>query len=1071
MPDQTTQDISVKVLLPALTPDHQFNKPKNAGRWHGVSSNELVGISNGLDAKPAKLQVNSIPDVWARLLLFESALFNEAHKLHNTILGEWRGLLALIALKEIKNLSLFSVSSISLNSEIKENNEVWHSSLSDLIPPTQVFNNTTWANLFLFVIDKKPVGITSPTTLVATSTDYSGLTLSRSQISWYDGERLKDPTQSDLSQADKQSLASWLNNLHEQLKNESPLDKDRLNSLLKLIEDYRDSLYKSPEKATLSHHGFGISGINAGVFTFLDKPVASLMNTHCNVQLIHSKEKSPLLPIYLVDTDIAEKWKKQPSQVSVYGAYTLASIPYEGLMPNVHNKLGIHDITTAEIWSPQVLFNENLYYVNTEKAFPGTVREKWHQNQIPKIQNQDISLILPLNPKLLEHYTSADLLERIVFTQETSGDITVNLTVHLSGFDENTPLPYVITKKYTRDKMFDFTQVPILEVFPNFVSNNWKAYYVAYSSDNLSATFQATPYPSNPPEINIPLHQNAKRCVWKNESFPEAFICSHKGKGELATKEIGLLLLESPQSIDNPNREFTVGVDFGASGTMLYYSDGKSPQTLDFNQSRKLSVTKKSDAQKADVLKFFLPETDIHPAFLTLYQDFNNQDEKHQSFLNGHIYYLSGVSRGSVTDLMDKNVYSNLKWSEEFKTNFFVKSLLAQICLQSSAELVAQGASIINWKFSFPTAFDRHQTSNFKAIWQEIVKTTSNLTGLPFIAPKELSESIAAAECFRNGGAFLDEHKVSTEAGVIFIDIGGSTSDISIYQNNNLLSQFSLRFAGRDLFLQYLRKNSNVLTDVGINISNLNVNSDIEKFWAQIDSILKLESDKIFQDLPLHSGKESVKALKKYLAVGLSGLFYYLGLVVNQLVEKEQSYNGLFPHIYIAGNGSQMFHWLTNKMPIDEHPIKELFEKVFLTAVGSQLNGIFNLKITERPKHEAAYGLVCENTLNTSIEEKPVIAGESFVSNNNHFKWDEFLTEEVLETNLAKPTQFEQLPKFIDAFNIFVKRDKSISPIVFDATTEDSIVRNLTTLLAKSNRDEQKIIFILALKTLLDTLD
>ena len=46
------------------------------------------------------LEIDSIPSMWARPLLFEMALYNDRHPVHTRILGEWRGLLAMLALKE-----------------------------------------------------------------------------------------------------------------------------------------------------------------------------------------------------------------------------------------------------------------------------------------------------------------------------------------------------------------------------------------------------------------------------------------------------------------------------------------------------------------------------------------------------------------------------------------------------------------------------------------------------------------------------------------------------------------------------------------------------------------------------------------------------------------------------------------------------------------------------------------------------------------------------------------------------------------------------------------------------------
>src|SRR5215213_4168144 len=92
-------------LLPKLNEEHNVEKFEGAGEWYSRNADELKNISEGLDVNSqVQTQINSIPDVWARPLLFEMALYNESHPLHEQIRGEWRGLLAMLALREVKNL-------------------------------------------------------------------------------------------------------------------------------------------------------------------------------------------------------------------------------------------------------------------------------------------------------------------------------------------------------------------------------------------------------------------------------------------------------------------------------------------------------------------------------------------------------------------------------------------------------------------------------------------------------------------------------------------------------------------------------------------------------------------------------------------------------------------------------------------------------------------------------------------------------------------------------------------------------------------------------------------------------
>ena len=95
-------------LLPKRKDASAIN-PDKVGRWEDDSFNFLPALVQSL-ASGGKISdfdhIDSIPDVWARPLLFQMALFDETHELHPRILNEWRSILAMLALKEIRHLRL-----------------------------------------------------------------------------------------------------------------------------------------------------------------------------------------------------------------------------------------------------------------------------------------------------------------------------------------------------------------------------------------------------------------------------------------------------------------------------------------------------------------------------------------------------------------------------------------------------------------------------------------------------------------------------------------------------------------------------------------------------------------------------------------------------------------------------------------------------------------------------------------------------------------------------------------------------------------------------------------------------
>ena len=94
-------------LLPPLKKDgNGLAVLPKTGTWQQVPPVALNNIADNLqvtkvDAK--YIDIDSIPSMWARPLLFEIALYDIDHPMHECILGEWRGLLTILALKEQRN--------------------------------------------------------------------------------------------------------------------------------------------------------------------------------------------------------------------------------------------------------------------------------------------------------------------------------------------------------------------------------------------------------------------------------------------------------------------------------------------------------------------------------------------------------------------------------------------------------------------------------------------------------------------------------------------------------------------------------------------------------------------------------------------------------------------------------------------------------------------------------------------------------------------------------------------------------------------------------------------------------
>ena len=128
----------------------------------------------------------------------------------------------------------------------------------------------------------------------------------------------------------------------------------------------------------------------------------------------------------------------------------------------------------------------------------------------------------------------------------------------------------------------------------------------------------------------------------------------------------------------------------------------------------------------------------------------------------------------------------------------------------------------------------------------------------------------------------------------------------------------------------------------------------------QADVLLANEGKKWMENLPAFAGNQKVKEFMQIIALGISGLYYYIGLAVKYL-QKSERYQAQIPNLYIAGNGSRMLYWLADGNYGKQSRINDLFKFVLTKASGFITDpNMINVIVTNEPKAESAFGLVCD---------------------------------------------------------------------------------------------------------------
>ena len=141
------------LYIPSLS-QVEFPSPDVNGLWYSGGESLLIGkIAKNIQISDSLKEstINSVPDIWARPILFKSALFDEKHPSHAKIQQEWRGMLSLLALHEIFDLKV-EIGYFDLENNVYENDKFqkFVTALKSLsMDPVDWGQRVNWNHIFL----------------------------------------------------------------------------------------------------------------------------------------------------------------------------------------------------------------------------------------------------------------------------------------------------------------------------------------------------------------------------------------------------------------------------------------------------------------------------------------------------------------------------------------------------------------------------------------------------------------------------------------------------------------------------------------------------------------------------------------------------------------------------------------------------------------------------------------------------------------------------------------------------------------------------------------------------------
>ena len=160
----------VKKVLPPLNEQNQVPNIAGSGEWKSEDATFLEKLAKGLKMSGEEVvsaaDINSVPDVWARVLIVRNGLLDGS----KSIVDEWRGTLALLALEPYYK-HIYDLSSDIVNIQDIKNNPYTTAPtdgdnyshigkiLFDVKPQDTMVQNQDWNAIGVLTFNKKAIAV------------------------------------------------------------------------------------------------------------------------------------------------------------------------------------------------------------------------------------------------------------------------------------------------------------------------------------------------------------------------------------------------------------------------------------------------------------------------------------------------------------------------------------------------------------------------------------------------------------------------------------------------------------------------------------------------------------------------------------------------------------------------------------------------------------------------------------------------------------------------------------------------------------------------------------------------
>ena len=1013
----------VKKVLPPLDTKNQIANLASPGEWKVEDATFLEKLAKGLKLggheEVSSADIYSIPDVWARVLLVRNGIIDN----NKFLINEWRGTLALLALApyytHIYNLTsdIVSIEDIKdnpYNGPNNDDNGLDHIGkiLFDVKPQDTMVTGQDWNAIGVLNFEstggnKDAIAIVNPYTIVASARDYTDVANIR-KLPWYEDGYLIDPCNAkDMRNEQYVVLEHYLDGLITGIQGLQASNMEVFNAVIGRLQEFKAACHAKISGESFSSWSPFRINLNLPAQPVYDKLAqiyvgAADKNAKFDCGLtVRPEFEDQIKGAIFADFKVAQSTGKTLSDIRVWNNYSLNSLRQDETLPN---KLKTECENEGYLFlTPETIFTEKLV------VFAGDNRKlKEHSregNQYAYPVNS--AMLMFMDPKALSTNcvvkADGDNYKAVIYLELTS--------------ETGTTINYTLEKIYKAKDVVKNRGVPLgFSIWPDIKIDNWDQYFFFYDGNS-----QVNILPKNIFSVKdirnklesltdqdkikfvsgminthqvvgeeIPIQRTTAVTELRTlKSSPEAILCNVviQSGGKTYTEhnkrvDVGLILFPDAQEVPETSNQWSVGIDFGTTNSCVYFKENKDdPKELIFKNRINLPYEPGTDDEEIEEVmqahKEFVPSREVTVPFMTILRERNFKETSVENlpFRSNFIYYVDQVLY-AIQDLPDdkRPLKFNLKWDEAEQGRTKVQYFVAQTVLQAAVEAAANGVKKenLNFNFSYPEAYTANFTRSFKKVTRRAVNVglgdekykTLERTGFE-------TESVASALYFAKGQA------IPFTENVVTIDIGGGTSDLSIWQTNKLLWRNSFRLAGKDVLINYLTNNLTLIKEISGNDDLLlesyetlqKIKTSKPKLANGIELLINSpQFGEAFKNrFEVVSGKEKGKELKDLTELALSGILYYVSQVINHLIEsggfQTGPDNSKSLKICLGGKASTLY-----KIVFEDSEDQESLSQMINKVTGDIFTKGVSIEFTHAPKHEVSYGLLVDKTGATELD-------------------------------------------------------------------------------------------------------